>query len=504
MIKHNYENIEINNNVMIDDLYNDKYWIHGNSNNNINITIFIITICGHQLQYSLDAINNLNTNDSVLVNVIMNVKPTNKAYNTMVKRCTTEYFIQLDEDMVIYPNSIDIIKKHLFLNRKKKNAFVNTFKLIDNYLGLGEQSILLGLKLYNYKIMQNYPIQNDENAISQVDKKWHDPILNDGYIVIIASDVIGFHAKYRKPYDLLLRFSKSTISFMNTDVKKNSGDYCRMLRPISKIENLNSIYSILYYHFIILGFDKNKYINKFNIFEKTYFKYINKNTLQSYNITNPRNNIPKIICDFNFNDFMNFFEIKSTNLNEYYVLIGILNALFDNYSYSFDNYPTFINEYFSYVFNYNIIIKSKSLNNYILSYFNCWDNIKLSIKTDENKDNLNSDFVDNLIENDNMISYEYIKTNIIEKTRVKKTILIICDDIKNIKIRNLSNLYIFIIDNDTEFIKYKNNLYFINQSLLSNTDYIFYKIISDKQHNYKCMYFDSIDNYVKNNSIIEL
>ena len=503
MIKYNYENIEINNNVMIDDLYNDKYWIHGNSNNDINITIFIITICGHQLQYSLEAINNLNTNNSVLVNVIMNVKPTNKAYNTMIKRCTTEYFVQLDEDMIIYPNSIDIIKKHLFEN-KKKNVFFHTFKLIDNYLGLGEQSILLGLKLYDYKIMKNYPIQNDENPISQVDKIWHNQIFNDGYIEIIATEIIGFHAKFRKPYDLLLRFGKSTITFMDNNVKKNSGDYCRILKPISKIENLNSIYSILYYHFIILGFDKNKYTNKFNTFEKTYFKYINKNALLSYNITNPNNNIPKTICDFNFKDFMDFFEIKLTNLNEYYVLIGILNALFDNYSYSFDKYPILINEYFSYVFNYNIVIKSKSSNSNMLKNFNCWDNIKLLIKSNEDINNSNSNFIDNLIENDDIICYEYIKNNIIDKTRVKKTILIIYNDIKNIKIHNLSNLYIFVIDNDVEFIKYHNNMYFLNQSLLLNTEYVFYKIISDKQHNYKSLYFDLIDNYIKNDFIIEL
>jgi len=115
--------IEIENDVKINDLYNNKYWIHGKTKENINITIFLITICGEQLKYSLKAINNLDIEQSVLVNVIMNIKPTNKAYNTMVERCTTKYFIQLDEDMEIYPNAINMVYNHLSQYKKNTKIF---------------------------------------------------------------------------------------------------------------------------------------------------------------------------------------------------------------------------------------------------------------------------------------------------------------------------------------------------------------------------------------------
>ena len=100
--------LEIDNNVKIEDLYNKKTWIHGKTKKNIKITIFLITIQGEQLKYSLNAINNLNTNIPVIINVIMNVCPTNKAYNEMRLRCTTDYFIQNDEDMELHN---DIINK---------------------------------------------------------------------------------------------------------------------------------------------------------------------------------------------------------------------------------------------------------------------------------------------------------------------------------------------------------------------------------------------------------
>ena len=118
------ENIEINNNVKLDDIHDNKTWIHGNSKENINITLFLITINGHQLKYSLDAINKLKLDVPIIVNVIMNVCPTNKAYNEMRLRCKTDYFIQNDEDMELYPNAIIKISKNI----KKK--------LINNYLNI--------------------------------------------------------------------------------------------------------------------------------------------------------------------------------------------------------------------------------------------------------------------------------------------------------------------------------------------------------------------------------
>ena len=90
-------NLEINNKINIEELYDGKTWIHGETKKDIKITIFLITIQGEQLTHSLDAINNLKTDIPVVVNVIMNVSPTNKAYNEMRLRCTTDYFIQNDE-----------------------------------------------------------------------------------------------------------------------------------------------------------------------------------------------------------------------------------------------------------------------------------------------------------------------------------------------------------------------------------------------------------------------
>ena len=490
--------VEINNNVKIDELYDNKCWIHGNTKEDINITIFLITICGHQLSYTLNAINNLKLNYSILVNVVMNIKPTNKAYNTMVERCKTKYFIQLDEDMEIFPNALDIIYKHLELYKSNRyvNIFLHTFKLIDEYLGLGVPPLLLGLKLYNYDIMKNFQIPDCDKPVSQVDKLWHNPIIACGYIYIIASEIIGYHSKHRKPYDLLLRFSKSANSFLNTNIKKNSGDYCRIYRPISKINNINSIYSSIYYHFIALGYSEKKYNKNFDIFKKFYYIEQKGNNLRSYSIPIEFNNIPKKILNFNFKDFVNLLTTNILNINEYYVLIGILNTLFENYAYSFDKYPTNINNYFLRVFNFNLAIISLENNNDFNENLSCLDNIKYKYFNDKNEINSLTKIFDLIIlfKKDN--NFNELKDIILKKDRQNKTILILDKDIKI----EANDYYVFVIDSQEGFIKYENNIYYINETLIPE-EYKFYKIYTypHKKYIIDNEYIFDINDYIEEN-----
>lgn len=350
------DNIEINNNVNIEDLCDNKKWIHGNSKKDILITIFLVTIGGNQLKYSLDSINNLSLEIPVLVNVIMNISPTNKAYNMMRIRCDTQYFIQYDEDMEIYPDGIITIVNTM----KKKKIFLRCFRLIDNYLGISNPPTIYGMKLYNNNIMINYPTSNNgDDIVSSVDRLWHDPILKDGHAIEESPIIIGFHARKRYPFDLLLRYSKSTNTFLNSNVKKNSGDLCRLLRPINKLENFESIYNSIISHFILCKYDIQIYFQNFEILKNKLSRNIPCSSLELYGISQNYKIIPDKLnaCDYNINNFINLYEINTKQLNDIYCIIGIINKLFNNYEYSFDKYPYDINNYFQKIFTVNIQIQ---------------------------------------------------------------------------------------------------------------------------------------------------
>lgn len=363
------DNFEINNNVKIDELYDNKTWIHGNTRENIQITLFLVTINGHQLKYALESINKLNQEHvPILINVIMNVSPTNKAYNMMRIRCKTSYFIQFDEDMEIIPNGIEIMMNTIAIGKSRnKKKFLYCFRLIDEYLGISNPPTIYGMKLYNQQIMSQYPtICNGKIAVSSVDRLWHEPILYNGYTIDQTGIIIGTHARKRKGFDLLLRYSKMTNSIMDASIKNNSGDICKFIKPSNRIRNLEYIYAGIVSHFITLGFDINVH-NKNNRLIGNIFQncYIGQHVLDSYNISQMYCSLPKYeVCNINLDAFFNLFTMKLDQFDDIYCLIGIVNKLFENYEYSSDKYPYEIDKYFLKVFGIcvkdtdNVIVKN--------------------------------------------------------------------------------------------------------------------------------------------------
>lgn len=334
------DEIKINNNVNINELYDGKTWIHGKNKENILITVFLITISTEQLKYSLDAINNFSLEIPFIVNCIKNISPTNKAYNEMRLRCKTKYFIQNDEDMELYENCLDTIMKTIY-DKNNEKIFLHTFKLIDDKLGIGNPPIIDCLKVYNQDIMKNYPtLNNGKDETSSVDSMWHKKVQQDGYICNGTNIIIGFHGKHRSNFDILLRYCKILKSLINPNIKTNSSHICKFLRPLFIENNINELLrSILYLISKIktINYDiLDKIVNKLNM-------YVKSSSLISYGITN-RVEIKKI-RENNLIECNNEI-IKNIDENCLMTLISICCISTNSYEYSFDKYPYDIYEYF--------------------------------------------------------------------------------------------------------------------------------------------------------------
>jgi hypothetical protein len=325
--------------IFINDLYDGKEWIHGNPGN-IQITIFLITIQSHQLEFTLKSINKLNPNYPVLVNVIMNIAPTNRAYNQMRERCKTPYFIQLDEDMELQEDAIQICMNQIEKSSMMNKTFLHTFKLIDIDLGVGNPPIIDCLKLYNNQIMQEYPTYNNgETAVSSVDYLWHAPILQKGYKINTTNIIIGNHGKHRSNYDLFLRYCKITKSLLDPNIKTNTGHICKLLVPLHSDETL-----ISELFWIILD-EFQKIDPKYNLEEKLppiisiLNSCVKRETLEMYKIQNRQH-----IAVINPNNRQILWE--QISLKKIFCIVAILCVISDNYEYSYDKYPTKIYEYF--------------------------------------------------------------------------------------------------------------------------------------------------------------
>lgn len=325
------EDIQINNNVQLEELHDGFKWIHGNSKENIQLTIFLITICSEQLLYSLQSINELELTHNVYVNVIMNVSPTNKAYNEMRLRCTTDYFIQNDEDMELYPNALNIF--YDYINKSNNNIYLHTFKLIDTCLGIGNPPIIDCLKLYNNTIMKQYSTyMNGEETISSVDQLWHLQLSKTGYTSIDTKCIIGFHGKHRTHFDLMIRHCKIISSIMDPRIKTNSGHLCKLLRSLCN----NNTNILQYFHIIINHFLTFTTIDivKLNKVLQLINGYVNPSHLTSYNI-NERYIIPEFDnISFDYEHFFSLFDMNNVDSEQFFCIVGILCIVTDNYAYT--------------------------------------------------------------------------------------------------------------------------------------------------------------------------
>jgi hypothetical protein len=323
------------------EIHDGKEWIHGNPGD-IQITIFLITIQSHQLEFSLSSINKLNPNYPVLVNVIMNVAPTNRAYNQMRERCKTPYFIQLDEDMELHEDAIQICMNQIEKSSRAHKIFMHTFKLIDTDLGVGNPPIIDCLKLYNNHIMQNYPTYNNgETAVSSVDYLWHAPVLNAGYLMNTTSIIIGNHGKHRSDYDIFLRYCKITKSLLDPNIKTNSGHICKLLAPLHSDEiSISELFWIILDEFqkMVSKPDSNLEA-KLPPIISILNSYVKSGTLEMYNIQN-RQNIELVNPN---NRQILWAEIS---IKKILCIVAILCVISGNYEYSFDKYPIKIYEYF--------------------------------------------------------------------------------------------------------------------------------------------------------------
>jgi hypothetical protein len=341
-------------------LYNEKTWIHGNQDtnlNDINLTIFLITIESSQLEFSLDAIHKLELppGESIIINVIMNVSPTNKAYNEMRLRCTTPFFIQLDEDMELYPNAFNIIQKHTNNFNTDTNAFLHTFKLIDTCLGVGLPPIIDCLKVYNNNIMKQYQtFSGGEEAVSSVDSMWHKALSNTKYTQNATRTIIGFHGKHRTSFDLMIRHCKILSSIYDSRIKTNSGHLCKLLRSLHAGGNPNniSLYQSIITSHLLKQFNIIVDAKKANAYIRLINSYVPEHTLaNTYNINNRIiiSELATTVTTVNLellSKMYNFEFVQTINHEQFFCIVGILCVITNNYAYSVDKYPYDIYNYF--------------------------------------------------------------------------------------------------------------------------------------------------------------
>lgn len=90
--------------------------------------------------------------------IIENVAPMSQALQTMLERCATPYFVQVDEDMLLYPHAVRTLYERLAASPPE--VAIVTFHLFDVHAA----RVLYGLKIYRHAIVRAYPYRDVESC----------------------------------------------------------------------------------------------------------------------------------------------------------------------------------------------------------------------------------------------------------------------------------------------------------------------------------------------------
>jgi GR25 family glycosyltransferase involved in LPS biosynthesis len=164
------------------------------------LTVFVIS-CGENPNYN-DCISALeNQNVIFKIKEIKNVSPMSAAFQKMIDDCDTDYYIQVDEDMILFEDTIEKIYQRLYESDSKISTVAHM--LTDAHLDFD----IYGIKGYKHKILKKYPynleiISCEVEQISRLQK--------DGFESLMYQDVVGYHSPkwneqliYERYFDLM-------------------------------------------------------------------------------------------------------------------------------------------------------------------------------------------------------------------------------------------------------------------------------------------------------------
>lgn len=175
------------------------------------LTVFIIR-SGQNPNY-IDCLNSLKKQTvNFLLKEIVDIAPMSKAFQKMIDDCETEYYIQVDEDMILDENSIEKIYDEV-ISSDDKVAIV-AHMLRDVHLDFD----IYGIKGYKHSILKNYPY-NLKIISCEVDQMNRMNV--DGYSTSMIEKVVGRHSPkwspeliYERYFDLMEKWKKFKYHWM--------------------------------------------------------------------------------------------------------------------------------------------------------------------------------------------------------------------------------------------------------------------------------------------------
>jgi hypothetical protein len=184
------------------------------------VTVFVIT-CGKDPNYD-NCINALNNQVGIKfkLEIIRDYHPMGAAFQEMINRCKTKYYVQIDSDMIMEPGAICGMYDAI----KSDKASMVCFRLFDVHL----QKNIDGVKIYNHDIFKQFPYKLDVLAceMEQLDR-----LQKAGHTFVRVNTVLGKHSPIWTKSNIFERY----YNYMNKHRKNSSDNYISLAQNLFNI-----------------------------------------------------------------------------------------------------------------------------------------------------------------------------------------------------------------------------------------------------------------------------
>ena len=167
------------------------------------VTVFVTTVGSPTLDTCLA---HLREQDSVFgLRVIDGVAPMDAAFQRMLDECTTPYYVQVDEDMLLHPHAVRT------LHEAMEAAAPEVAVLMRNLYDVHLERCVFGVKIFRHEIARRYPFRAMEAfEVDQVER-----LEADGYTMMrcpggvrpVAGDTLGMHGTRWTPEAIYERYA---------------------------------------------------------------------------------------------------------------------------------------------------------------------------------------------------------------------------------------------------------------------------------------------------------
>ena len=199
------------------------------------VTVFVVS-CGNNPNFNdcVDALENQTA--KIKIDIIKDYYPMSVAFQEMLNRCKTKYYIECDEDMILDNDAVEIMYEDI----KKSEAHISmiAYRLLDVHLDFN----LYGVKIYKNEILQRYPY-NLECLSCEVEQM--DRMKKDRFHCFTDERIVGKHSPkwnsadiFERYYNLMEKFKMFRYIWME-DLP------IRLFNVLKKDISENNLYALL-------------------------------------------------------------------------------------------------------------------------------------------------------------------------------------------------------------------------------------------------------------------